>query len=174
MALTIRLILQVEPEEIAEVVEDRSIRVVREAHVIDIPPLHQHDLVDHLLPGDRVAGLGVDLLAVDPLELDWLPIEVKVAPGEAKLVLLRRCIPDLYFPKSCDDREGLSHPTPRIEELSHQRVEVRPLCRPEGGIAEGEDRLSHRALAPRRAVEVGRHDDAGMAILLAVELVTIE
>ena len=136
MALTIRLILQVEPEEIAEVIEDRGIRIVRETHVIDIPPLHQHDLIDHLLPGDRVAGLGADLLTIDPLELDRLPIEVEVAPGEAKLVLLRRRIPDLYFPKSCDDREGLSHPTPRIEELSHQRVEVRPLCRPEGGIAE--------------------------------------
>ena len=142
--------------------------------MIDIPPLHQHDLIDHLLPGDRVAGLGADLLTVDPLELDRLPIEVEVASSEAKLVLLCRRIPELYLPKSCDDREGLSHPTPRIEELAHQRVEVWPLCRPESGIAEREDRLCHRGLAPRRAVEIGRHDDAGRAILLTVEGVSVE
>ena len=173
VALAIGLILKVEPKEVAEVVEYRSIGIVREADVIDIPPLHQHDLVDHLLSRDRITGLGVDLLAIDPLELDRLPIEVKVAPSEAKFILLCGRIADLNFPKSRDHREGLSHSPARVKELAHQRVEVRSLRRPEVGIAEGEGRLGDGGLAPWCAGEVGRHDDAGMAILLAVELVTI-
>ena len=73
---------------------------MRVTHVVDIRPLHEEDLLLHLLVCDGVSSLGVSLVAVRSLELDGAVIDVEVTTLAPELIVLSLCVSYLYLTKS--------------------------------------------------------------------------
>ena len=69
---------------------------MRVTHVVDIRPLHEEDLLFHLLVCDGMSSLGVGLVAVGSLELDGAVIDVEVTSLAPELIILSLCISYLY------------------------------------------------------------------------------
>ena len=73
---------------------------MRVAHVVDVRPLHEEDLLLHLLTGDGMSSLGIGLVAVGSLEFDGAVIDVEVTSLAPKLIVLGLRVPYLYLTKS--------------------------------------------------------------------------
>ena len=54
MTLNVCLALQVDTIFVAEIIEVRVVRIMRGTYVVDIRPLHQHNLMFHLLTRDNL------------------------------------------------------------------------------------------------------------------------
>ena len=64
--------------------------------MVDVRPLHEENLLLHLLVCDGVSSLGVGLVAVGSLELDGAVIDVEVTSLAIELIILSLCISYLY------------------------------------------------------------------------------
>jgi len=63
------LIDHVEAELVAQVVEAVVVGVVRAAHGVDVVPLHGDEVVTHVGQRDGLAGAGMVIVTVDPVDL---------------------------------------------------------------------------------------------------------
>ena len=74
VGLDVRLVIDIEAEAVAELVELPRLRVVAGADGVDVGHLHEFQVLQDVLPGLVVAGVGVVLMHVNALELDGLPV----------------------------------------------------------------------------------------------------
>ena len=121
------------------------------AHVVDVRTLHQEDLALHLLMRDGMPTGGIRLMAVRPLELHGLMIDVEVATSVPELILISRCLADLDLTEARIDGRTIQQRLPRlIIELGDQDIAVRSFCRPERRALERKRRLcrAHRGATP--------------------------
>ena len=72
--LHVGLAHHVDAVPVAQVVHPPVVRVVRHAHAVDVVPAHEPRVLLHLLERERIAVLGVHLVAVHALELDGAPV----------------------------------------------------------------------------------------------------
>ena len=68
VALQVRLVEDVEPVLVTEVVEPWVVRVVGRPDGVDVVALHQLDVLAHHGHGDGAAPVGVEVVAVDPTD----------------------------------------------------------------------------------------------------------
>jgi hypothetical protein len=73
--LEVALVDHVQPELVAEVEEARVRRVVARAHGVDVVGLHQLDVAPHHVLGHRAPRVGIELVAVDAVQLDAVPVD---------------------------------------------------------------------------------------------------
>ena len=143
MRLDIRLILEVDTILITQVVPVGSRRIVGVAHVVDVSTFHQEDLALHLLMRDGMPTGGIRLVAVRPLELHGLMVDVEVATSMTELILVGWCLADLDLTEArIDGRTIQQRLTRLIIELGDQDIAVGSLSRPERRALERECRLS--------------------------------
>ena len=69
------LVIDIETEAVAELVELPRLGIVAGADGVDVRPLHEFQVLQDVLLGLVVAGVGVVLVHVHALELDRLPID---------------------------------------------------------------------------------------------------
>ena len=142
MRLDICLVLEVDTILIAQVVPVGSRRVVRVAYVVDIRTLHQEDLTLHLLMRDSMPTGGIRLVAVRPLELHRLMVDVEVATRMTELILVGWCLADLDLTEARIDGRTIQQRLPRlIIEFGDQDIAVGCFCRPECRALERKRRL---------------------------------
>ena len=77
--LVVRLVDDVEAEDVAHIVELIAVRVVARADRVDIRLFHQTQVEVHILFADRVPGEGIVLVAVDPLDQRPLAVDLEQA-----------------------------------------------------------------------------------------------
>ena len=75
---------QVDAVFVAQVVPVFLVGVVRGADGVDVVPLAERDVVDHVLPGDGAAALRVEFVAVGALEDHALAVELHDAVFDAE------------------------------------------------------------------------------------------
>ena len=80
--LDIRLVDEVEPELVAEVIPERVVRVVRGADRIEVVLLHEPDIADHRLAADDLPGRVVVLVAVDAVDHHRTAVDQQLAPAD--------------------------------------------------------------------------------------------
>ena len=80
----IGLVDQVDAVFVAQVVPVFLVGVVRGADGVDVVPLAERDVVDHVLPGDGAAALRVEFVAVGALEDHALAVELHDAVFDAE------------------------------------------------------------------------------------------
>ena len=119
MALEVGLRYDVEPVLIAELIPEGGVRVVTGTYGVDVHLLHHHDVLQHALAGDVVAAVGIDLVAVRPLDEDGLTIDQQLPSGDT-YVAEAHPLGDHFAP--C---------------LDAQRIEVGMLGTPQLGTLEG-------------------------------------
>ena len=142
MRLDIRLVLEVDTILIAQVVPVGSRRIVGVAHVVDVRTLHQEDLALHLLMRDGMPAGGIRLVAVRPLELHRLMVDVEVATRMTELILVGWCLADLDLTEARIDGRAIQQRLPRLViELGDQDIAVGRFRRPERRTLERERRL---------------------------------
>ncbi len=71
---------------IAQLVEARVVRVVGGAHRVEVVLLHQHDVAFNTVHTDRTALEMVVVVAIHPVQLEVVPVDVE----EAILTLISR------------------------------------------------------------------------------------
>ena len=104
---------------------------MRVAHVVDVRPLHEEDLLLHLLTGDGMSSLRIGLVAVGSLEFDGAVVDVEVASLAPKLIVLSLRVPYLYLTKSGVDGGSVEELLPAlVVELSDEDIAVGLLGRP--------------------------------------------
>ena len=151
MRLDIRLVLEVDTILIAQVVPVGSGRIVGVAHVVYVRTLHQEDLALHLLMRDGMPTGGIRLVAVRPLELHRLMVDVEVATSVPELILVGWRLADLYLTEArIDGRAIQQRLTSLVIELGDQDIAVGCFCRPECRALERKRRLcrARRAATP--------------------------
>ena len=77
--LVVRLVDDVEAEDIAHVVERDAVRVMAGADRVDIRLFHQAQVADDIVLAHRVAGERVVLMAVGPLDQGALAVDLEQA-----------------------------------------------------------------------------------------------
>ena len=145
VALQVRLVQDVEPVLVAEVVERGIVRVVARADGVDVVAFHEADILDHPFARHEVAFVGVDLVPVDALEEDRLSVHADAPAQQGDLA------------ESHAERQPLENIPGRRTELDGQRVEVRILRAPETGRRHAQLRI--RPLCPRDDIplRIGQH-----------------
>ena len=117
--LEIRLIDDVDPVAVRELVEAGGIRVVRRTHGVDVVPLHRDDVALDRLGIDGAPAVAVKLVAVHTLEHDALAVELHEPAREAELA------------KADCLRHDLLHIACRVAHREERAVEMRQLRTPE-------------------------------------------
>ena len=130
VALDVGLVLQVDAILVAQVVPVRRIGVVAVAHVVDVAALHKEHLFLHLLARYVVASLRIVLVAVYTLHLDRLSVEIVVASGKSKLVLVGRSVLNLNLAEAHNGRECLDDVALFVLQFAHKSISVRSLSAP--------------------------------------------
>ena len=121
------------------------------AHVVDVRTLHQEDLALHLLMRDGMPTGGIRLVAVRPLELHRLVVDVEVATSVPELILVGWCLADLDLTEArIDGRTIQQRLTSLVIELGDQDIAVGSFRRPERRALERKRRLcrAHRGATP--------------------------
>ena len=112
------------------------------AHVVDVRTLHQEDLTLHLLMRDGMPTGGIRLVAVRPLELHRLMVDVEVATSVPELILVGWRLTNLDLTEARIDGRAIQQRLTRlIIELGDQDIAVGSFCRPERRALERECRL---------------------------------
>ena len=75
VALDVGLVVHVEAVFIAQLVETAILRIVAEAHAVDVVLLHQFKVLTHQLLGHIVSGGGIVLMDVHAFQLDGLSVD---------------------------------------------------------------------------------------------------
>ena len=70
---------------VAEVVPARIVGVVARAHGVDIEPLHDFDIADHLLLGDHITAVGVHFVAVRAFDEHRTSVDQQLSAGDANV-----------------------------------------------------------------------------------------
>ena len=110
--------------------------------MVDVRTLHQEDLTLHLLMCDGMPTGGIRLVAVRPLELHRLMVDVEVATSMPELILVGRCLADLDLTEARIDGRTIHQRLPRLViELGDQDIAVGRFCRPECRALERKRRL---------------------------------
>ena len=78
VALQIRLAEHIDSILIAQLVPQIGIGIVAGSYRIDIELLHKRDVLNHTLPGDYIASVGVQFVAVGTLDKHRLPVDQKL------------------------------------------------------------------------------------------------
>ena len=89
------------------------------AYVVDVAAFHKEHLMLHLLARNIMTGSRIVLVAVNTLHLYRLSIEIVVAASKSKLVLIGRCILNLYLTETNNGRECLNYITLFVLKLAH-------------------------------------------------------
>ncbi len=116
--LDVRLVDHVEAIFVAEIVPARIVGVVAGTHGVEVEALHQQDVLDHRRHTDRVARVGVVLVAVRAAEVDRHAVDEDLAAA------------DLHLAEAHTVRLDLQNLACRIGERDQQRVEIGILRRP--------------------------------------------
>src|SRR3954463_16791062 len=74
--LEVALVDDVEAELVAQLEEARVRRVVRRAHRVDVVGLHELDVAAHHVLADGAPGQRVELVPVDAVQLDAVPVDL--------------------------------------------------------------------------------------------------
>ena len=99
--------------------------------MVDVRPLHEEDLLLHLLTGDGMSSLGIGLVAVGSLELDGAVIDVEVTSLAPKLIVLSLGVSYLDLTKSRIEGGSVEELLPAlVVELSDEDIAVGLLGRP--------------------------------------------
>ncbi len=162
MGLDVGLVDHVEPEFVAQVVEDRIVGVVRRPDRVEVVRLHRHQVVPDVGRGDGLAPLGVMIVAVDPVQEHRGAVDQQLP------------IPDLD--RSEPDRllHHLGHRAVGIDQRHQQPVPGGRLVRPRtdalhltleaGRWTAVDERRDHVGQARRRVADAdlaGRLEDGG-------------
>ena len=99
--------------------------------MVDIAPLHQHHLLQHLLPCDGMTYSRVGFMAVHAFQLHGLPVHIEVATCQAEFILAGRSIFYLNRPESEVGTGAIQEPSLLILQLCHKDVSVRSLSTPQ-------------------------------------------
>src|SRR3954468_18348571 len=70
MTFNVRLVDEIKAVAIAEIIPRRLIRIMRATHRVDVELLHALDVDFHAFNRDRLAAIGIEFMAIDPLEED--------------------------------------------------------------------------------------------------------
>ena len=110
--------------------------------MVDVRTLHQEDLALHLLMRDGMPTGGIRLVAVRPLELHGLMVDVEIATSVPELILIGWRLADLYLTEARIDGRTIQQRLPRLViELGDQDIAVGSFRRPERRALEREYRL---------------------------------
>ena len=134
VALDVRLVDEIEAVPIAELVPALVVGVVGEAHRVEIVPLHDLDVADHVRQVEGLAHPLVVLVAIDALDEDSLAVDEEGA------------VPDLDAAEA-EAAGGVLHRAPvGRDEADDEGVEGRILVAPRrrGLDGQGEPRLPAR------------------------------
>ena len=74
MALQIRLVDQIDPILIAELIPSRLVGIVAGTDRIDVVALHETDIPDHVFFRDGASSLHIELMTVNSAEHDSFPV----------------------------------------------------------------------------------------------------
>ena len=118
MGFEIRLADDIQSVAIAEVIPERTIRIVARPDGIDVVLLHQLDIANHRFTSDDVAAFRQELVSINSLEIDGLSIQEQ-AP-----------IPDLDLAKANVQRRHFRYYAAPISQLDYQNVKPRGFRRP--------------------------------------------
>jgi hypothetical protein len=118
MALHVRLVQHPQSQLVAQVVEDRVVRVVRRAHRVDVGRFHHPQVAPDVLGGHRRPTVRVVIVPVDALDAHRLT-------GEQQLA-----VNDPHRAKADGQAGDLDHATVRIEQPDKRPVSARGLRRP--------------------------------------------
>ena len=77
VALDVGFVIDVDAVFVAELIEAAVLRVVAEAHGVDVVLLHQREVEAHLLLGHVVARVLVVLVDIHAFQLQWLSVDVE-------------------------------------------------------------------------------------------------
>ena len=128
VAFDVSLVVDVEAVFVAEFVETAVLRIVAQAHGVDVVTLHQLKVAAHEFFGHIVSGGWVMLVDVHAFELDRLTVDEQRIDGAA---VWRTFVEGLYFDSA--EAHVLRHKFHRLAfaaDAHHQFVEVRSLARP--------------------------------------------
>ena len=145
MGFDVGLIDDVHPQFVTQVVEGGIVGIVRGADGGDVVATHDHQVVAHVLDGDRLAAVRVVVMAVDAEDPDGPSVHQQLSVTDldmAEANQLRRRIGDRAI--RCDQFN--THP------ISGRRLRT-PRCHP-GQLAR---RVHHMAGEHVRIVEPVRH-----------------
>ncbi len=129
------LVDDVEPVLVGQLVPARIVGVVAGAHGVDVEPLHQLDVAQHVLLADDVAGARLVLVAVDALD------------GDRDAVHQQLPVLQLHPPEPHPGRQHLRDCARGIGEREGERVEAGRLGRPLVRVADGQPELDRRLFA---------------------------
>ena len=117
VAFDVGFVYQVKAEPVTQVVPGGMVGIVGAAHGVDVVLFHHQDVLLHPLDSDGLASVGVEFVAVDPLEEHALAIDQQVA------------LADFHLPESDLDRDDFERLATRLER-EHQLIQIRVLRRP--------------------------------------------
>ena len=118
VCLQIRLINQIDPVFIAQPVPQVLVRIVGSPHRIDVVPLHEPDIPQHVFLRHRASASHIELMAVDASEDDPLPVQAHDA------------VLHLEAAESHGFSRDLFHFSRFIFHIQVQTVQVRFFCTP--------------------------------------------
>mmetsp|Transcript_59326 Transcript_59326/g.171921 ORF Transcript_59326/g.171921 Transcript_59326/m.171921 type:complete len:200 (-) Transcript_59326:739-1338(-) len=123
MAFDICLVHDIKAVLIAELVEQRIVRIMRATDRIKVVSLHQFDVLEHRFATDDMAGVRVMLMPVHATDRQFLPIEEQAG------------LPDLHGSETNCDRDRLGRllilGSSSGEEGNKKYVQVRLLGAPQ-------------------------------------------
>ena len=102
---------------VTEVVPTRVVRIVAGTHRVDVELLHHADVLHHALHTHHVAPVGVEFVAVGPLDQNRLAVDQQL------------CAFHFHLAEAHVLRQAFQHLLP-VAQIHAQCIEVRSLCRP--------------------------------------------
>ena len=128
MGLHVGLVHNIEAVTIAQLIQRRLVGIMRSADRVDVVPLHGDDVPLQLLPVRHAAGRGTEIVAIDALEDDALPVQA------------HEPVLQLKAPEAHPLADDLGRRAVGVHHMQGQLIEVRRLCAPQGGRMNGQRR----------------------------------
>ena len=114
----VRLVDQVDPVTVTELVPLGVVGVVTGADGVDVVALHQLDVLHHPFGRHVLPGVRIELVPIDAVKADRLAVQQEAA------------VPDLDLAEADARALGFNQSAAGVFERQHERVEVRSLRRP--------------------------------------------
>ena len=131
MALYVTLILQINAILVTEIIPVGIVAVMRCTHMVDVSPLHQHHLLQHLLSCDSMTYSRIGLMTVHTLQLHRLSVHVEIPARQSELILTGRRVLYLNCSESEVSRCAIQETSFLILQLSHEHISVGSFCAPQ-------------------------------------------
>ena len=96
--------------------------------MVDVPPLHQHYLLQHLLSGDGMTCCWIRFMAVHTLQFHRFSVHVEITACQPELILTRRCILYLHRTEAEVGTAHIQHLSFLILQCSSKDIAIRRFC----------------------------------------------